>query len=476
MPPGNTGAAPMVRGKVSQNPAESCTQCGKGMAKGDKFCAACGHPKIVPAQGRKRRRHSWLLVAAGIVLLLVIAAMVGNNLERLSPGNRVVITQDTVGYMSKDGFQEFAGISGGSGPGDFIAGKGYSILVRNGSRAEILKSFQFTSGGVSKTGVQVRVLNGTCSTRAGDFDFDCSNEVLWVDKLYIKADQRSSNSVPSKSESPVSAGVSAPLGAAGVNPAGDPIFASNQYARTTNAWRLLKNPYRRKGSLLLMDMRPQPALPGQSFKFNRMISDNVALYDYTGGSDEGDLEGQIAVIIDQSSFRMGLGPSTDQTWKVEPMGVLKGTNLLGAAIQVPLIKFWGYCDYWKYANMGLGDPCMQDMSSETIFGVPMYPGATRLSGNEGFDVYASTGGQQVEADYETPDSVKDVMSFYKDKFGSALKLNSSINAFGMDLDRGDQRTDLSIVPCELSRLRPSPWCSQGTHGTRIRLHEHVTGP
>jgi hypothetical protein len=248
---------------------------------------------------------------------------------------------------------------------------------------------------------------------------------------------------------------------------------------------------RREGSMLLMDMRPEPTLPGESFKFNRMISDDTALYDYTESPDQGNAEGQIAVAIDPSYAGMELGPSTEHPWKVQPMGVLKGTNLLGATIQVPLIKFRGYCDYWKYANMGLGDPCMQDMPPEALFGAPVYPGATRLAGNEGFDAFTlavysrgpngrpilgpnglpvlEPAGQQVDANYETPDFINDVVAFYKSKFGAALKVDPAIGAFSINLERGQQRTVVSIVPCELSRVRPRPWCSQGAHGTSIRL-------
>jgi hypothetical protein len=50
------------------------------MSAGDKFCAACGTPKTAPTNSGARQHTKTLpLVAAGVVILLVIAAFIGSN-------------------------------------------------------------------------------------------------------------------------------------------------------------------------------------------------------------------------------------------------------------------------------------------------------------------------------------------------------------------------------------------------------------
>jgi len=85
-------------------------------------------------------------------------------------------------------------------------------------------------------------------------------------------------------------------------------------------------------------------------RFNRMIDENVALYDVmamNASSHSGDSEmlGQIAVVVPQSRRALELW----HDWEVEPLGVLEGTNYVGAKVEVPAVRFWRYAEE-RYAN------------------------------------------------------------------------------------------------------------------------------
>ena len=120
--------------------------------------------------------------------------------------------------------------------------------------------------------------------------------------------------------------------------------------RSTSPWSLLKNPFRDRKVLCIMDLRSD--MIDGSFDFNRMISENVALYDYEQRSNPSiktPLSGQIAVIVDpqvMSSPASGVHdedyPAPWKIWKVEPMGTLGSTNAFSVPLHVPLVKFWGY--------------------------------------------------------------------------------------------------------------------------------------
>jgi hypothetical protein len=114
--------------------------------------------------------------------------------------------------------------------------------------------------------------------------------------------------------------------------------------------------------MLIMALRPIMMSAGESFRFNRMISQDTALFDYQGGTYQEYLTGQIAVIVDPSRG-MEIGPAPNADWKIEPLGTLAGTNGFGAPIQVPLIKFWGYCTP-VYGKPGKWPPCKEDIQTK----------------------------------------------------------------------------------------------------------------
>ena len=214
-------------------------------------------------------------------------------------------------------------------------------------------------------------------------------------------------------------------------------------------------------------------LATETFTFNRMISEDTALYDYQGGPTQNYLTGQIAVVVDPS-FEMELGPATYHDWKIEPLGTLAGTNGLGAPIEVPLVRFWGYCDsppnVDEYVQRGKFPPCMQDLSPELLFGVPAYPSATQRRGNTGFSVFSSPGKRHVEAQFETPDPIEKVRAFYKEHLGKDFTQTPQKNVISLELKRGNQETSLVLVPCDQPPVGAQPWCYQGYTGTRLRLH------
>lgn len=126
-------------------------------------------------------------------------------------------------------------------------------------------------------------------------------------------------------------------------------------------YELVKNPFQDQHRIVSLELNARPILiDGQAvfytapidprmgeqygwmgLRFNKMLSEGVAIYDVLGqnarGSDP-DLLGQIAVIMAPRSQP----PSLQQDWDVEPKGTIQGTNGFGASISIPVVKFWGY--------------------------------------------------------------------------------------------------------------------------------------
>jgi len=126
-----------------------------------------------------------------------------------------------------------------------------------------------------------------------------------------------------------------------------PPVSNGAEKKNTGPWLLLKNPFKNRNVLCTMDLRPD--LLDGTFDFDRMISENIALYDYEQRPYPSmkALSGQIAVVVDPALMKSrshGIQdyPSPWGIWKVEPLGTLRGTNAVDGAMQVPLIKFWGY--------------------------------------------------------------------------------------------------------------------------------------
>ena len=119
------------------------------------------------------------------------------------------------------------------------------------------------------------------------------------------------------------------------------------HGRYIPCYALLTNPYVGRGELVTLDLTVVEISGGNTdnMTLSKMISEDVALFNVeqygvgTGGT-EGIPIGQIAVVVESSKAL----PSTSGAhyWKIEPLGTMEGTNGLGAAIQVPLVRFVRY--------------------------------------------------------------------------------------------------------------------------------------
>ena len=133
---------------------------------------------------------------------------------------------------------------------------------------------------------------------------------------------------------------------------------------TMRAYELIKKPYRYKKRLVMLDVTSRPVLyngaviqyaPGDDsrmgkslgllgLRFNRMISEDTALYDVMALDStnhmDAEMVGQIVVIVPQGKEELDLG----RYWGVEPLGIAEGTNAFGATLTVSRVRFWRYAD------------------------------------------------------------------------------------------------------------------------------------
>jgi hypothetical protein len=155
----------------------------------------------------------------------------------------------------------------------------------------------------------------------------------------------------------------ASLSNAGASPSSEPLKpqAPPPSGLTLHPYDLLKNPYQAKEKLVLLDLNSRPVLYDgaviqysgpvnpvigaryglMALRFERMADEHVALYNIMGieaGGSDGDTLGQLAVALPDGTTELRL----DRNWMVEPLGPLKGTNYLGADIQIPAVRFWRY--------------------------------------------------------------------------------------------------------------------------------------
>jgi hypothetical protein len=128
---------------------------------------------------------------------------------------------------------------------------------------------------------------------------------------------------------------------------------------------LIKNPFAHKGKRVILDVQSYPMILNDNFmgyqypaidaarslgwfglKFNRMLSEQIALYDARGymlgryfqtGSGMEDI-GQLMVFFVTIPARL---PSIEDegSWVVECLGAREGTNYTGAVISVPAVRF-----------------------------------------------------------------------------------------------------------------------------------------
>lgn len=135
---------------------------------------------------------------------------------------------------------------------------------------------------------------------------------------------------------------------------------------TLNAYQLVQNPFEYKHRLVGLDPNPWPQfLNGKVYnffspmldegrrrmrgvgyvgmRFNRVLSEGLALYDCMGSNLDSrpgsgmEQVGQLIVTGGQSNQL-----SMDQVWEVEPLGTQEGTNSFGATVSVALVRFWQY--------------------------------------------------------------------------------------------------------------------------------------
>jgi hypothetical protein len=131
---------------------------------------------------------------------------------------------------------------------------------------------------------------------------------------------------------------------------------------TVRPYELLRNPYQHKNRVILLDVMSRPVLYNGSvvqyagginpavaarmgmfgLRFKRMLAEDTGLYDVMAieatSNSEGEMVGQIAVVTPRELGELDLS----RYWKVEPLGTVEGTNAFGAALTIPMVKFWGY--------------------------------------------------------------------------------------------------------------------------------------
>ena len=130
---------------------------------------------------------------------------------------------------------------------------------------------------------------------------------------------------------------------------------------------ILRNPFKYRNNMVTLDVVSRPILYNGSFvqysegvftvdprirdqfglmglRFRKMLSEDTGLYDVMGiegsfyASSDPIFLGQIAVTHSAQNGEL----EVDHDWRVEPLGTTQGTNALGATIDVPVVKFWGY--------------------------------------------------------------------------------------------------------------------------------------
>jgi hypothetical protein len=135
---------------------------------------------------------------------------------------------------------------------------------------------------------------------------------------------------------------------------------------TLHAYDLLKNPFGHQNQIVALNVIERPVMYNNSViqyadiggadprvatqlgltgvRLNRMLPENIALYDIVGlnanYNSDSQVLGQLVVVLPMGKTELELG----RYWDVEPLGVVDGTNGFGANIQVPRVRFWRYTD------------------------------------------------------------------------------------------------------------------------------------
>lgn len=142
-------------------------------------------------------------------------------------------------------------------------------------------------------------------------------------------------------------------------------FVPQAYAEeeipTIAAYQLVKNPFLLKNKKVLLDpmlildmdngrivkIKPNSGLVG--IRFDKMIDENVAVYDVLGLSAETftylrdyDYVGQLLVVLSEPPNADTIEPLLYQPWVVEPLGQMEVSNALGNTMFIPTVKFLNY--------------------------------------------------------------------------------------------------------------------------------------
>lgn len=136
-------------------------------------------------------------------------------------------------------------------------------------------------------------------------------------------------------------------------------------AVTIRPYDLVKDSFAYKGKLVLFEPRDFPRFWDHQFidywphmggpvsgpgamaglEFDRKLSEKVAAYNVLGIMMGSGLRSQtqtVGQVIVMLPSRTSAPPNFERPWYAEPLGTATGTNAFGAAISVPLIRFWGY--------------------------------------------------------------------------------------------------------------------------------------
>ena len=151
---------------------------------------------------------------------------------------------------------------------------------------------------------------------------------------------------------------------------------------TLRAYDLLKNPFGYRNHIIALSVTERPVMYDNSViqyadiggadprvasqmgltgvRLNRMLFENIALYDIDGlnanYNSDSQVLGQLVVVLPVGRTELEMG----RYWDVEPLGVVDGTNGFGAEIQVPQVRFWRYTDERSRSTQELsGDARMQ---------------------------------------------------------------------------------------------------------------------
>jgi hypothetical protein len=125
---------------------------------------------------------------------------------------------------------------------------------------------------------------------------------------------------------------------------------------TLHAYDVLQHPFMFQNKVIIFDGVSRPRFLDGSFyeyingigdptgvsaltglKFRRMLSAGIGLYELQGVDSEFPmLVGKIIVTGSDSELE------TNRLWEVEPQGTVQTMNYIGAAPDIPVVKFWAY--------------------------------------------------------------------------------------------------------------------------------------